>query len=237
MPHSGNFNPEWGYLAPRPGFLRTARIVLLAGAIGTVGGMAVAVALVARPAADISVAARTMAQPTVSTVLPKSASAHEEVSQDSAQHVVLPSQPLASSGVEHGDLKDLAAAESRSATTIQPHTSVSALAEAPVASDNTAEISGTVRPPREVSRVQRPASVAALAEAPAWRDDASDMSREAAPVPSPKRINKKAQAVRVRSPRNDVGFRERDDGGPLDFLPMIGRTILGANPFGNDQVR
>ena len=198
MPHGGNFNPEWGYLAPRPGFIRTLRAVLLAGAIGTVAGMAVAVALVARPAADVSVAARTMAQPSVSLTLSKSASANDQVLQDSARHVASPQLPT-SSGVDDRDLKDLVAAESRSTATIQQHT-----------------------------------SVAALAEAPAWRDDASDTSSEAAPVSSPKGMNKKAQVARAHTPRNDSNFLERKDGGPLRFLPLIGRTILGANPFWND---
>ena len=57
MPNPGNFNPEWGYLAPKPGFIRSARMALAAGAIGTVAGMAVAVALIAHPSVDVSVAA------------------------------------------------------------------------------------------------------------------------------------------------------------------------------------
>jgi hypothetical protein len=242
MPHGGNFNPEWGYLAPRPGFIRTLRAILLAGAIGTVGGMAVAVALVARPAADVSVAERTMAQPSVSATSPKSASANEMVVHNDAQHVTPPPQLAASPDVDHRDLKDLAAVESRSAATVQPHTSVAALAEAPAVSDANGDMPGGVRPsePPKAGRVQQPASVAALAETPAWRDDASEMSSEAAPLPSPKRVNTKALVARVRTPhndpppRNDPRSRERQKGGPLDFLPMIGRTILGANPFWND---
>jgi hypothetical protein len=238
MPHGGNFNPEWGYLAPRPGFIRTLRAVLLAGAIGTVAGMAAAVALVARPAADVSVAARTMAQPSVSPTLAKAASANDEVLQSSTQHAAPPPQAWASPSADHQDLRDLAAAESRSAATMQQHTSLAALAESPAVSDNTVNVPGrTIRPlaPPRVSRVEQPASVAALAEAPAWRDEASasETSSEAAPVPSPKRVNKKVQVARVRTPRNDPHFRERQNG-PLDFFPMIGRTILGANPFWND---
>jgi hypothetical protein len=251
MPHGGNFNPEWGYLAPKPGFIRTVRAVLLAGVIGTVAGMAVAVALVARPAADVSVAARTMAQPSERTVAqpgmsdpsPKSASANDEVSQNGAQHAA-PSPLSASSGVDRQDLKNFEAAESHPAATIQQHTSIAALAEAPEVSgnNNTTDVSGGAlrpSPPRTVSRVQQPTNVAALAESPAWRDDASQMSGEAAPVPPPpKKMNRKAQAVRVHTPPNDVNFVEhKNGGGPLDFLPMIGRTILGANPFWNDQVR
>ena len=62
MPNTGNFNPEWGYLAPRPGLIRSFRMALVAGAIGAVAGMAVAVVFIAHPTVDLSVAARTMAQ-------------------------------------------------------------------------------------------------------------------------------------------------------------------------------
>ena len=34
MRSTSNFHPEWGYLAPAPSFMRTARLVLLATAIG-----------------------------------------------------------------------------------------------------------------------------------------------------------------------------------------------------------
>lgn len=54
MRSSGNFSPEWGYLAPAPSFLRTARIVAVATAIGATAGAAVVLSLVDRPAADSS---------------------------------------------------------------------------------------------------------------------------------------------------------------------------------------
>jgi len=52
MRSAGNFHPEWGYLAPAPSFMRTARIVLVAMAIGATAGAAVMISLVQRPAAD-----------------------------------------------------------------------------------------------------------------------------------------------------------------------------------------
>jgi hypothetical protein len=52
MRSAGNFHPEWGYLAPAPSFMRTARIVLVAMAIGATAGAAVIISLVPRPAAD-----------------------------------------------------------------------------------------------------------------------------------------------------------------------------------------
>jgi hypothetical protein len=50
MRSAGNFNPEWGYLAPAPSFMRTARVVLVATAIGATAGAAVVLSLIDRPA-------------------------------------------------------------------------------------------------------------------------------------------------------------------------------------------
>ena len=48
MRSAGNFSSEWGYLAPAPSFARTARIVLVATAIGATAGAGVVLALVDR---------------------------------------------------------------------------------------------------------------------------------------------------------------------------------------------
>jgi hypothetical protein len=52
MRSAGNFNSEWGYLAPAPSFMRTARVVLVATAIGATAGAAVVLSLIDRPATD-----------------------------------------------------------------------------------------------------------------------------------------------------------------------------------------
>ena len=86
MRSAGNFSREWGYLAPAPSFMRTARIVLVATAVGATAGAAVVLALVDRPAAEgnkTSVAAHTIvtgvqAAP-VSTVPPTAAAAASAV--------------------------------------------------------------------------------------------------------------------------------------------------------------
>jgi hypothetical protein len=52
MRSAGNFSPEWGYLAPAPSFMRTARIVVVATAIGALAGAGVVLSLVDRPVAD-----------------------------------------------------------------------------------------------------------------------------------------------------------------------------------------
>jgi hypothetical protein len=52
MRSAGNFNSEWGYLAPAPSFMRTVRVVLVATAIGATAGAAVVISLIDRPAGE-----------------------------------------------------------------------------------------------------------------------------------------------------------------------------------------
>jgi len=54
---AGNFHPEWGYLAPAPSFMRTARIVAVAMAVGATAGVGVVVSLVAAHALVMGVQA------------------------------------------------------------------------------------------------------------------------------------------------------------------------------------
>jgi hypothetical protein len=57
MRSTGNFSPEWGYLAPAPSFLRTLRIVLVATAIGGTAGAGVVLSLVDRSSGESQTAA------------------------------------------------------------------------------------------------------------------------------------------------------------------------------------
>src|SRR5580692_7300181 len=52
MRSTGNFSPEWGYLAPAPSMLRTVRVVLVATAIGATAGAGVVLSLIDRPTGD-----------------------------------------------------------------------------------------------------------------------------------------------------------------------------------------
>ena len=47
--HARNFNPEWGYVAPAPGFMRTARLIVGVVIIGTTAGAATEDSLRDRP--------------------------------------------------------------------------------------------------------------------------------------------------------------------------------------------
>ncbi len=82
MRSAGNFNSEWGYLAPAPSFMRTARVVLVATAIGATAGAAVVLSLIDRPAAErdktASITAHaivTSVQAAPATAIPASSSA------------------------------------------------------------------------------------------------------------------------------------------------------------------
>jgi hypothetical protein len=241
MSNVGNFNPEWGYLAPKPGFIRSARMALATGAIGVVAGMAVAVALVAHPTDDVSVAARTMAPAGALEAAPTSAvsAGNAAIAESEAGHLTA-LQMAARTADNSRDAKDLAAAESPSAVTAQRPDGVSALAEAPAVNDIAADKpSGpmSLSSPKKVTKLQQPTNLAALAEARGLRNDASEMSGEAAPAPSATRSNRKVQAARIRTAREDPNSRARENGKPFDFLSLLGRTILGANPSPNDQIR
>jgi hypothetical protein len=57
MRSGGNFSPEWGYLAPAPSFLRTARIVVVATAVGATAGAGVVLSLIEHPTPEVSTTA------------------------------------------------------------------------------------------------------------------------------------------------------------------------------------
>ena len=63
MRYDRNFNPEWGYVAPAPGVMRTARLVGIAVIIGATVGAATVFSLLDRPTTEVSVAARTLVTP------------------------------------------------------------------------------------------------------------------------------------------------------------------------------
>ena len=78
-------HPEWGYLASAPNFLRTARTFIIAAAIGVMASAAIFCSLTYRPAAETSVAVRTLVHPvdptavagrTADAVLPQPQSEH-----------------------------------------------------------------------------------------------------------------------------------------------------------------
>ncbi len=140
MRHARNFNPEWGYLAPAPSFMRTARIVVVAAAVGASAGAAVVFSLVDRPTAEESVAARTLARPVASApaavTMPAAAQvqAEEQGRSPTQLHPTAQSTVLRQSAANAGATSPAASDSSASSTTQRPASSA-ALAEYPAATD------------------------------------------------------------------------------------------------------
>ena len=78
-----DLHPEWGYLAPSPGFIRTVRAVALATVFGVIVGGSL-IAWISHSATETSVAARTLVN---APIEPKPA---RSTSQDHVVHAINP---------------------------------------------------------------------------------------------------------------------------------------------------
>jgi hypothetical protein len=206
MRHARNFNPEWGYLAPAPSFVRTARAVLVAVAVGASGGAAVVFSLVDRPEAEESVAARTLAL--VPDTSPAISSPAMAATAPAAQLQAQEQRPAPQARANR-ELTGSAAAGPAPA---------SAHAAGPAAVE-----SGTL------STRQRPPGVAALAEAPAIVEGpppqapalAADETA-ATPAATPAAQKKPAKKSHFTALRNEQASR-----GPLALLRSFGTFPRG----------
>ena len=222
MRHAGNFNPEWGYIAPAPNFLRTARVFVVAAAIGATASAAVVFSLMDRPAAETSVAARTLVQPVEPALPTRSAPLMEQLQTQSEQTSVLQAQPSVSqaqradaAGVVHTGASSAVGA----ASTTQRPPIAAELVEAPRI------IMTTEAPPVRVFASEP--NTAAVPEA------APIAAAAAAPTPAPRTVIKKPRAVAraTAPPRYDVPryaaprYEPRYDSmqrGPYAFLRQYG---------------
>jgi len=190
MRHAGNFNPEWGYIAPAPNFLRTTRLFVVAAAIGATASAAGVFSLMDRPAAE-TVAVRTLVRPAKPALPARNAAL---VAQLQTQ-----SEPASVSQTHRADAP----------SAMRPQgAAVAAHAISPVASESGA-----------ASTTQSPPIAAALAESPRIMtteaspahalptEGSSAAAPEAAPppAPAPRAVMKKPRAVaRAVQPRYDV---------------------------------
>lgn len=164
MRHAGNFNPEWGYLAPTPSFARTVRIAIVAAAIGATGGAAVVFSLVDRPAAEETVAARTLAPPadpaSSSVSIPGASQPSQQLPADETRRLQqadarnAPHQ-TAPGWSAHARVAHAAPSESGSISTTQRQTSAAALAEAPAVTDVAAPAAGNEQSTPETAQAQK----------------------------------------------------------------------------------
>jgi hypothetical protein len=208
MRRAGNFNPEWGYLAPAPSFMRTARIVIVSAAVGATAGTAVVFSLVDRPAAEESVAARTLAQPVAAASTP--------ISLPAAAQVQAPTQGQKQSPPPQVQADAQSALRGRSVM-LSP---ANGRAESPAASESSTS-----------STAQDPASMAALAEVPAATDAApaqapDEMVTAPDAMPVQKKVTKKHVTWRSAPRAEQASSR-----GPLALLrSFTGRNTTAAHP-------
>jgi hypothetical protein len=153
MRSTGNFHPEWGYLAPSSNFIRTARTALIAVVVGGIAGAIVVLPLVERPAGERSLVARTLPRnDEVASVRVVTPGAAQTTPQAAVQDQ--PVSPAPTDGGRAGG------APSASSSTQSP-TSVAAVPEVPAASASSAK-SRSYRGPaptqKKASRMPHPTS-------------------------------------------------------------------------------
>ncbi len=225
MRSAGNFSPEWGYLAPAPSFLRTARVVLVATAIGATAGAGVVLALVDRPAAEgnkASVAAHAIvtsvqAAP-VSTVPPTAAAAASPVAPINVTTAV----PATVSPAQAQALARPAPPAPQLATQSPPAVPApSTLSVAPPspALDAAAEKSGAAMAP-----AAKPApGMAALSEAPSATTDAT-------PIDAPDGIMVPPETVPPqKKTTHHVAVRSASDNRPASLGAVLRRLFSVHN--------
>jgi hypothetical protein len=182
MRHAGNFNPEWGYLAPAPTFLRTTRLFVVAAAIGATASAAVVFSLMDRPAAETSVAARTLVQPVEPAVPARSAPLVAQLQ--------TPSEPASVSQKQRAD----------TSSAMLPHgpaVAAHASAASPAAGESGAASTTQLRPPVAAALAEAPRIMAEAPPARALATETSIAAPETAPAPAPA----SAPRVVIRKPR------------------------------------
>jgi hypothetical protein len=197
MRHARNLNPEWGCIASTPNFLHTARVFVVAVAIGAMVSAGVVLSLMDRPIAEASVAARTL----VRSVEPT----------QPARSMPLAAQPQTRS--EQTSLsqteRDAPGADSPAGdATIQRPPIAAALAETP-------RTMTTEAPPRGVPASE--SNIAAVSEA------APVAAAVPAPTPAPRKPRAAARHYNV--PRYTRRYEPNYDSmgrGPYAFLRQYG---------------
>jgi hypothetical protein len=218
MRSAGNFSPEWGYLAPAPSFLRTARVVLVATAVGATAGAAVVLSLVDRPAAEANktpIAARAIvtsvhaapvaavapsAPPPVATAVavPGTMTASPDAKPSFDVKAVLPAKPQ----IAAPQMRAEAPAQPQPPATVQPVATVQSVANASAPAGSLAVIPATA-----ATAPAAATGIAALSPAPAAApetvtSDAPDLTITA---PEPVLPQKKAKHAATK-PKTEPGL-------------------------------
>ena len=184
MRFAGNFHPEWGYLAPAPNFMRTARVVVVATAIGATAGAAVVLSLAERSAPGAVADAGKTLVVVHSLVQPAEAAAPATapIAATTPTPVIAP----VAAAVPAAPVAPVAPAKVQAS--LQPSTTATApIMRQPSAPPVTASAQPIVPPPaasesRAVSTSAAPASVAALSESPPVTEASTPPASNAAAV-------------------------------------------------------
>lgn len=171
MRFARNFHPEWGYLAPAPTFMRTARVAIVAAAVGATAGAGVVVPLIDRPA-EISVAARTLVRPVEAVVSIPVGPSPAPLAQASTEK-----EPAAPALVVAGTPAEGAVGTESSRAALAP-AAIAAPVESPAASDGaaarmTAELkpAAAPEPPVDPSAARKKVKAKRSISRDFWRDD------------------------------------------------------------------
>lgn len=218
MRHTGNFNLEWGYLAPAPSFLRSVRLVVVAATIAATASAAVVFALVRQPAAEASIAARTLVQPV----------------ETAARGVPLAAEPPQTQS-QHASTLD---AEHAAGATRRE--SAPALAQAPISSSGGSGItsgSATPRAPIATAMAETSNGAAQPPQAHTAPEPAAAAAPGAAPVP--KTPNKKARAAAqakdqaASASRLRVASAQHAKPPPQPAAHNVARTSVASDDIGD----
>jgi hypothetical protein len=164
MRFAGNFHPEWGYLAPAPNFMRTARVVVVATAIGATAGAAVVLSLAERSAPGAVTDAGKTLVVVHSLVQPAEAAAPATAPIAAA----MPAPVIAPVAIAVPAAPVAPVAPAKVQAGIQPSAPVTRQPSAPPVAANAQPIAPPPAPSesRTVSTSAAPAGVAALSESP-----------------------------------------------------------------------
>jgi len=203
MRFAGNFHPEWGYLAPAPNFMRTARVVVVATAIGATAGAAVVLSLAERSAPGAMADAGKTLVVVHSLVQPAEAAA-PAMAPVAAAAPALVVAPIATAAPT---APVAPAAPAKVQANIQPSAPVT-VPSAPSVAANAQPIAPPPAPSesRAVSTSAAPASVAALSESPPVTEASPPPASNAAavsPVPlAPQKDTIKKPAATGQQPQH-----------------------------------
>ncbi len=180
MRFAGNFHPEWGYLAPAPNFMRTARVVVVATAIGATAGAAVVLSLAERSAPGAVADAGKTLVVVHSLVQPAEAAARAAAPVAAATPTAIVAPIVTAAPVAP-------AAPVKVQASVQPTPANTPVTRQPSAPPATASAQPIAPPPapsdsRAVSTSTAPASVAALSESPPVTEASPPPETIAAPV-------------------------------------------------------